>query len=285
MRRLLGDPIPECRCYCSPDWAFRKRLRLVRRGKKGLRKDSKVDFAIGVTLRDSQVIASISAGPDGHGKVALPKTVPDIGLRLGEVMWVLARMGFQGAAGKSTFYEYLKSLRKMGIPFERGVLGYARRGLANYSYYHLMELALVLTLRVYHAVPDSVLIGIVRHRRSLNRCYRRAYIERSSGLGSPILISLGTRRPLTVRGVFLDLQIDFSGGKLTAFGPPKALSPYAALTLMLERGLAARAFQPINLSLLSERLFSAAFQASRSKVRAPRGTKTRRVSHVESDVP
>jgi hypothetical protein len=124
-----------------------------------------------------------------------------------------------------------------------------------------MELALALTLRVYHAVPDSVLVGIIRHRVSLYRHYRRAYAERRTGIGVPIVVEAVNHAPIHIRGVFLDLQIDFSGGKLIKFGPPKLLSPFEALAAFAERDIAARAFLPINLSLLSERLVSTALHA------------------------
>jgi hypothetical protein len=176
-------------------------------------------------------------------------------------MWVLSRLGLQGAASKSTFHEYIKSLRKLGTPFERGRIGFRRRGLANYSYCHLMELVLALTLRVYHIVPDAILGEIIRYRRSLYRHYRRAYADRISGLGAPVTAKIAGHLPITMRGVFLDLRINFAGGTLTAFGPPKLLSPYEALSIFAERDLAARAFLPINLSLIAERLVAAALQA------------------------
>lgn len=108
----------------------------------------------------------------------LPKRLPAIALHHSEAIWVLAQLGFQGATSKSTFNEYIKSLRKLGCPFARGEVSARGRHLANYSYFHLMELALVLTLRVYNAVPDSVLVGIVRHRGTLRRLYRQAYAQR-----------------------------------------------------------------------------------------------------------
>lgn len=191
----------------------------------------------------------------------LPKSLPRIALHHGETLWVLSRLGFQGAASKSTFYEYIKSLRKLGIPFERAKLGLRRRGLANYSYCHLMELALAMTLRVYHVVPDAILLEIIRYRRTLYRHYRRAYADRLSGLGAPISDDVGGHSPICVRGVFLDLQINFSGGTLTAFGPPRLVSPYEALSIFAERHIATRALLPINLSLLSERLIAEALRA------------------------
>src|SRR6266581_2494971 len=175
-----------------------------------------------------------------------PKVLPPIKLHHGEAMWVLTRLGFQGNASKSTFYEYIKSLRKLGTPFEHGTIGFGRRGLANYSYCHLMELALVLTLRVYHVVPDSILVEIIRYRRTLYRYYRRAYADRE--LRARISIKASKDVPIEVRGIFLDLQINFSGGTLTSFGPPRLLSPFEGLATFAKRDVAARALLPINIS-------------------------------------
>jgi hypothetical protein len=112
-----------------------------------------------------------------------------------------------------------------------------------------MELAVALSLRVYHVVPDSILHGIIRYRRQLHRLYRRAYALRRSGLGSPVLIKKGTEKPIELRGLFLDLGIKFSGGQLVRFGPPKLLSPCDALRRF---SCGTGPFLPISLSLLSE---------------------------------
>jgi hypothetical protein len=190
----------------------------------------------------------------------LEPSLSDIKLRHSEVIWVLSRLGFQGSATTSTFYEYIKSLRKFGIPIKRGAVGRVGRGRAYYSYQHLMELALVLTLRVYYFVPDSVLAGVIRHRDALSRYYRRAYAERESHTGAPVLVRVTGHAPFRVAGVFLDLQLNFSGGRLVRFGPPRLLSPFEALTVFAHGDTAARAFQPINLSLLAERIVSTTLQ-------------------------
>ena len=190
----------------------------------------------------------------------LPKRLPAIALHHSEAIWVLAQLGFQGAASKSTFNEYIKSLRKLGCPFARGEVSARGRHLANYSYFHLMELALVLTLRVYNAVPDSVLVEVVRHRGTLRRLYRQAYAQRKSGAGRPTAIALGRSR-VAVKGVFLDLRINFAGGKLVRFGPPKLISAVEALKVYALHSGAAHAFLPINISALSERLIATACNA------------------------
>ena len=207
----------------------------------------------------------------GHRKQRIPPDIagnklaailPKIALNHGRAVWVLQKLGFRGKTSKSTFYEYIKSLRKLGTPFRRGEIGLARRRRANYSYYHIMELALALTLRVYHAVPDTVLAQIIRHRSLLYRHYRRAYIERSSGLGARTEIHTDNGSTFALSGVFVDLQINFSGGRLVSFGPPKVISPAEALQSFAERDLAARAFLPINLSNLAERVITLARAAS-----------------------
>lgn len=207
----------------------------------------------------------------GENAELLPRVLPRIQLHHGEAIWVLARLGFQGAATRSTFYEYIKSLRKLGSPFDRRRGRSARRGLADYSYGHLMELALVLSLRVYHAVPDSVLAEIIRSRETLYRFYRRAYSERMTGIGATIVIEAAGLRPTCMRGAYLDLKIEFNSGKLQSFGPPKLLSPFEAVSVFAHRDAAARALLPINLSKLSEGVVLAALSAPRIRT-GPRTT-------------
>jgi hypothetical protein len=185
---------------------------------------------------------------------SLPSTLPDINLNHGQMLWMLSKLGFRGTASESTFREYIKSLRKLGTPFEPRKIGLLRRGRVNYNYSHLMELVLTLTLRVYHVVPDSLLKQIILNRRSLNRLYRRAYTERCTGIGAPVVLRGRGRIPISTRGVFLDLRIDFSGGRLVSFGPPRSLTPLEALRIFTESHLAARTLLPINLSLIAEQV-------------------------------
>jgi len=132
--------------------------------------------------------------------------------------------------------------------------------LAAYSFEHVMELALALTLRVYNAVPDVVLRELIDHREELCRLYRQAYVERSSGLGRPTKVK-GAAASYEVKGAFLDLGMDFSGGTLTAFGPPSLLSPEAAMEAFAQSPNASRAFLPIRLSELADRVAELASRA------------------------
>jgi hypothetical protein len=205
-------------------------------------------------------------GPNVDGKrniplEDLPDKLPEIDLRHGQALWLLSELGFRGGASQSTFREYIKSLRKLGIPFERRKIGGGRRRLAIYSYCRLMELALGLTLRVYNVVPDAILVELVRFRKSLDRFYRIAYEERLAGRGAPVVVTTQGHPPIHLRGLFLDLQIDFFGGKLVNFGPPRVLTPFEALVTSASSDVAARAFLPIALSALSERVVALSLRA------------------------
>jgi hypothetical protein len=191
----------------------------------------------------------------------LPRALPRFRLHHGQAVWVLTQLGFRGDASANTFKEYVKSLRKLGTPFARGEVGPHRRSLANYSFYHLMELGLILSLRVYRVVPDSLVIEIVAHRTALYRCYRRAYAARCTGKGSPIRIRAHGQKPICIRGVFLDLQAVFAGGVLSRFGPPRLLSPFEALETFAEHHADAPSLLPFGLSALAERLVAAAIKA------------------------
>jgi hypothetical protein len=197
----------------------------------------------------------------GKPRLNLPAALPNIELHHGQAIWVLEQLGFRGSASKNTFNEYVKSLRKLGIPFAPGQIGLVRRGLANYSYCHLMELALACRLRVYHVVPDSILRQLVKHRARLYRQFRQAYKQRLSGLGTPIQVKADGRASIHLRGAFLDLRLNFVGGRLLSFGPPTLLSPHEAVAIYAYSDLTARALLPMNISFLSEELVNLSLRA------------------------
>jgi hypothetical protein len=194
-------------------------------------------------------------------RVNLPASLPKIELHHGEAIWVLEQLGFRGNTSRKTFYEYVKSLRKLGIPFPPGQVGFARKGLANYSYCHLMELALACKLRVYNIVPDAVLRQLVKNRARLYRQFRQAYDQRLSGIGTPIQIKGDGRASISLRGAFLDLRLNFAGGRLMSFGPPALLSPRQALAVYAYSNLTAQALLPMNISFLSEALVNVSLHA------------------------
>lgn len=184
----------------------------------------------------------------------LPEKLPPIMLRRGQVIWVLTKLGYGAGVSYETFYEYIKSLRKLGIPFEFGSDQSRARARARYSYADVMELAITLSLRIYHVVPDALLRQMVQYRPRLQSYYRKAYAARCTGRGSPIHVELSSNKFVDLRGLFLDLGVSFSGGKLVRFGPPKLLSPTEALHLSAQRLQSVQMLLPLNISILAERV-------------------------------
>jgi hypothetical protein len=192
----------------------------------------------------------------------LPKSLPQITLRHGQVIWLLTELGYSEGATAKAFYEYIKSLRKFGIPFGDEKFRTKRgRRLANYSYCHVMEIVIALSLRVYHVVPDAILKGIATHRKQLWHLYHRAYAERCVGMGTPISLKFNGHKPIEYRGLFLDLNILFSGGNLVHFGPPRVLSPAETLARFGERSAFGQTFMPLSLSVLAELVVAVALRA------------------------
>jgi hypothetical protein len=191
----------------------------------------------------------------------LPRQLPSIELRHGQVLWLLTELGYGTGVSRSTFYEYVKSLRKVGIPFPQGSFRCKPKTLASYSYYDVMELALTLSLRLYHVVPDSILGEIIRNRSRLHQLYRKAYANRLTGKGSAIALKTPGSGLIKLRGLFLDLDIRFSGGRLLNFGPPKLLTPADVFVVFAQRMDSGRMFLPFSLSILSEQVVSLALRA------------------------
>jgi hypothetical protein len=188
-----------------------------------------------------------------------PAGPPSIRLTHGQATWVLTKLGYGDGVSPKTFNEYIKSLRKLGIPFglksPRG-----RRRWAQYGYFELMELAVALSLRVYHVVPDSILNAIIDNRPKLRRIYCQAYAERLTGKGTAITLDI-YGPPIELRGCFLDLGIRFAGGRLVRFGPPKLLSPKQAIALSARRMRTTQTLLPVGLSTLAEEIAALALVA------------------------
>jgi hypothetical protein len=190
-----------------------------------------------------------------------PHDIGAVGLTHGAALWVLRELGFGEGASESTFNYYIKSLRKLGVPFAATQHKYPSRRLALYSYEHLMELALALTLRVYGTLPDPVLNGLVQYRSDLNTIYRSIYVEGVHN--TEVAFHVGKRRVATLefRGVYLDLQIVFSGGRLVRFGPPRVIPAHEAIQLFLRENLSSRSALLIHVSELAEQVVRLARKA------------------------
>ena len=191
-----------------------------------------------------------------------PEEPPQFALRYGQVIWLLTELGFRGPVTEPTFREYIKSLRKLGLPWPHPH-GEARRKspwLASYRYGQVMELALALTLRVYNSIPDSVLREIICYRDDLGRLLEQAYLDRDTGIGAPIRVK-GPEGAYEMRGAFLDLRLEFGGGALKAFGPPQLIGPEAALHAYATADDVSRAMLPIPVSRLAEQVVDLAGRA------------------------
>ncbi len=177
--------------------------------------------------------------------------VPDLQLTHGRSLWVLSKMGFASGVTPVTFNHYVKSLRKLGVPFAHGEIGTGSGKPVHYSFNHMMELSLALTVRIYGTLPDPVLEGLMRFRHDLYAQYRRAYLEYTTGLGTPVQVTTKDRAAFEMSGVYLDLHIRFGGGRAFEFGPPRLLSPFEALRVFARLDTPGRAHLPLNLSLLA----------------------------------
>jgi hypothetical protein len=111
-------------------------------------------------------------------------------------------------------------------------------------------------LRVYGWLPDDVVAGLRNYRDDLRPIYRQAYVDSFRQVYPAARLSTPTRDRLTVQGLFLDLNIRYSAGRMVEFGPPRAMSPFEALSLYAHSELPARSYLPLNVTAVAELIIS-----------------------------
>jgi hypothetical protein len=198
--------------------------------------------------------------------------VPQLALSHGQVIWLLTELGLRGGVSKSTFNHYVKSLRGLGIPFARRKDMSERGPGVTYNFEDLMELTVTLLLRVYGTLPDVVTDGLRRFRADLRPIYRQAYRDSQKRLYPAARISTPDGQRLTVQGLFLDLNIRYSAKQAIQFGPPKALSPFEAISVFADSEIAGRSYLPLNISAVAEMIA----ERTRQTPTIPRGFYARR---------
>jgi hypothetical protein len=207
-------------------------------------------------------------------------SIPQLALSHGQVIWLLTELGLRRGVSKSTFNHYVKSLRRLDSPFDRRK-GTAERGPeVTYNFEDLMELTLALLLRVYGTLPDVVTNGLRSFREDLRPIYRQAYLDTLKRVYPVARVSTPNGERLTVQGLFLDLNIRYSAGQAIQFGPPKALSPFEAMSVFAQSEIAARSYLPLNITTVAEMIA----ERTRQTPTIPRGVYARRrAASAQSD--
>jgi hypothetical protein len=208
-------------------------------------------------------------------------SIPQLALSHGQVIWLLTELGLRRSVSKSTFNHYVKSLRRLDIPFGRRKGGSQRGPKVTYNFEDLMELTIALLLRVYGTLPDVVTDGLRSFRAVLRPIYRQAYRDSQKRIYPAARVSTPDGERLTVQGLFLDLNIRYSAGQAIQFGPPRALSPFEAMSVFAHSEIAARSYLPLNITAVAEMIA----ERTRQTPTIPRGLYARRRSDsAQSDL-
>ncbi len=178
--------------------------------------------------------------------------IPHLALTHGQTIWLMTELGLHYGVSTSTFNYYVKSLRKLGIPFEKGKGQSEGHRHVTYDFEELMELTVALLLRVYGTLPDTVVAGLRNFRDELRPIYRQAYFDTAKRTYPLAYVSEPGRDHIAVSGLFLDLNIRYSAGQLIEFGPPKAMSPFEAVATFTRAQVPSRSYLPLNVTAVAE---------------------------------
>jgi len=151
----------------------------------------------------------------------------------GQARWVLRELGLHAGEDERTFDSYIKSLRRDGVPFAPSELGVGAGHNLKYRYPHLMELAVALALRTQGILSRDIVRLLAEGRPLLRPLYRRAWLERESGLGAPRYLWIDRTPKETTRrrisGAYLELSLMYTSTGVLVATEPRLLNPVEAL--------------------------------------------------------
>lgn len=164
----------------------------------------------------------------------------------------------------SWFNEYIKFLRRSGIPFDAQE-GSGTGVFLKYNYFQVMELAIALLFR-WHGISNKDLPKLlIAIRAKLHKAFLVAWIERETGLGKSLQVQTGPiAGEVALEGVYLDLCLKYFEGELkylhnTKTGELLVMGPGELIASLSDPGLRRRNFSPIiHLSLMARQLIEIA---------------------------
>jgi hypothetical protein len=151
-----------------------------------------------------------------------------LALSHGQARWVLSYLGLHAGEDEQTFDAYIKSLRRDGVPFARDELGVGAGHNLTYRYSHLMELAVALALRTQGILSRHIVALLAQYRSILRSHYRRAWLERNTGLGASRKVLIDGTTERRISGTYLALQLDYTPQGILHMIEPKLVDPFDA---------------------------------------------------------
>ena len=193
-----------------------------------------------------------------HSASKKEEPVPKLALSHGQAIWLMDQLGLRHDVSELTFNHYVKSLRRLGVPFDQGKGQSEGRHPVTYDFEDLMELTIALLLRVYGTLPDTIVTGLRQFRVELRPIYRQGYLDSLNRIYPPARLSERGGDSITASGVFLDLNIRYSVRQTVEFGPPKLLSPFEALRSYALSECPATSYLPLNISAVARMIVAGA---------------------------
>lgn len=182
-----------------------------------------------------------------------PAAPPRLALGHGQAVWLLCQLRCGWQPEPTQLDNWLKFLRRAGLPFAPAELGTGTGHNLTYRYPQLMELALALVLKG-GGLLDSQLVQLIQDSRDELRAYfEAAWRERASHRGRPITVAAGDQEhPLRVQGLFLQLWVAADNLPGAVLWQPMLLEPWQALVEYATPDPQVHLRPPLPLSALAE---------------------------------
>jgi hypothetical protein len=176
-----------------------------------------------------------------------------IALSHGQTRWLMNCLDLSDG-DEGAFNSYMKFLRRNGVPFSKGETPGGPGTNVSYDYYHLMELALALTLHRQAILKRDVVGLLVSMRKELRPLFQRAWLESDRDHGERVPVKIGTGNTFKASGLWLDLGLNYSEVGYLSTTEPKLLNAEEAIRLFCTLNRQSYFRDPIRISDLAKRV-------------------------------
>jgi hypothetical protein len=188
-----------------------------------------------------------------------------LALSHGQVRWVLSGLGLHGGGDGQTFDNYLKSVRRDGVPFSSEELGVGAGHNLKYRYHHMMELAVALALRTQGILSRDIVGLLAHHRTVLRSYYRRAWLEREDKLGSTKEVVINGTIRRVISGTYLTLELTYNAHGVLSMWEPRLIDAVEAFDHYMGRHQSVYPRPPLPISEFAADIVRLAKQAPEVK--------------------
>jgi len=177
--------------------------------------------------------------------------ISTLSLTHGQVLQTIEAMHIAEWLDRPALDSILKKLRRDKVPFSIEEMDKPQWEQLRYSYVHLIECVVAVKMMA-EGISHRHIVGLLTFdRQKLRESYKMAFIEATTGLGSPVSLKNPDGREIRISGLYLDFMASINKLGVLSTSGPRLLDPWQALNRFMGSYTGFHPLPPIRLTDLA----------------------------------